>query len=173
MIEDMLLESQEAERFVIDTPEKADWAIEKILEEKRCKEAFIWAAKARISTLESQIYDREEEYLSRTSNLRYKLEEYLKTAPCRETKTQKKLELPSGNLVLKKAKSEYQKDKMKLLDYITQNSPEYLKTEPKVKWGEFKKLLSIRAGQVIRTDTGELLDCIEVVEKPAELVVEE
>lgn len=41
MIEDMLLESQEAERFVIDTPEKADWAIEKILEEKRCKEAFI------------------------------------------------------------------------------------------------------------------------------------
>ncbi len=43
MIEDMLLESQEAERFVIDTPEKADWAIEKILEEKRCKEAFIWA----------------------------------------------------------------------------------------------------------------------------------
>ena len=41
---------------------------------------------------------------------------------------------------------------------------EYIKTEEKPAWGEYKKTLSIVDGQVIDTVTGEVVDIIKVEE---------
>nr|DAT43470.1 MAG TPA: hypothetical protein [Caudoviricetes sp.] len=43
---------------------------------------------------------------------------------------------------------------------------DYIKTTQEPKWGEFKKLLTFQDGNAILTDTGEMVECIPVEEKP-------
>ena len=85
------------EAFVIDSDEKADWAIRKIKEhmtDAERWEAFYkeQAQKIKMSAQQSI------EYLSMG------LYSYFSTVPHRETKTQEKYKLPSGELVLMKEK---------------------------------------------------------------------
>lgn len=153
--------------FVIDNECKADWAIERIKEERQRLELFKQAARSRIEELEQKILLQKEKCDQRIAILLEALNTYLDTAPAKKTKTQCSLELPSGKLVRKLAKTDYQKDEEKLLMYLGENAPEYVKMEPKAMWGEFKKCLMIVDGQVMRADTGEVLDCVSAIEKPS------
>lgn len=153
--------------FAIDNECKADWAIERIKEERQRLELFEQAARSRIEELEQKILLQKEKCDQRTAILLEALNAYLDTAPAKKTKTQYSLELPSGKLVRKLSKTDYQKDDKKLLMYLGENAPEYVKMKPEALWGEFKKYLTIVDGQVMRTDTGEILDCVSVIEKPS------
>ena len=156
----------EPKDFCIDNADKANWAIEKIKEERERLSLFEQVAKNKIGELEQQIIDQKEKCNQRTANLLEKLNIYLDTVPFKKSKTQYAFELPAGKLVRKLSKRDFQKDDDSLLKYLSENAPEYLKNEPKPMWGEFKKCLSIVGDQVIRIDTGEMIDCITVVEKP-------
>ena len=48
---------------------------------------------------------------------------------------------------------------------------DYIKTEQKPKWGDFKKQLQVVKGQVVDTQTGEIVDCITVEHKADEFKV--
>ena len=85
------------ESFVIDSDEKADWAVRKIKEhmtDAERWEAFYKEQAQKIKTSAQQSI----EYLS------VGLYSYFATVPHRETKTQEKYKLPSGELVLMKEK---------------------------------------------------------------------
>ena len=71
----------------------------------------------------------------------------------RETKTQKKVSLVSGDIILKKAAEKIDYDKEKLLAYLKEKGmKEYIKTTEEAKWGEYKKTLNIVDGNIVDAD---------------------
>ena len=154
-------------RFVIDTPEKADWAIEKIKERQAQRDIYIQAAEARVGELEQKIQEEKDKCGQDNAYLLFALNDYLDMVPAKETKTMRQLALPSGKIVRKLAKLDFAHDDESLLPYLQENAPEFVELKPKAKWAEFKKYLSIQEGTVIRTDTGEVVDAVSVIEKPA------
>ena len=94
----------EPKDFCIDNADKANWAIEKIKEERERLSLFEQVAKNKIGELEQQIIDQKEKCNQRTANLLEKLNIYLDTVPFKKSKTQYEFELPAGKLVRKLSK---------------------------------------------------------------------
>ena len=66
-----------APEWVCDSPEKADWAIEKIKECRERRDLYIAAAESRIAQLKDQIERSKEDCDSQTSYLMGALDSYL------------------------------------------------------------------------------------------------
>lgn len=171
----METEDQTEEQFVIDSDEKAEWAIRKIAEEQAEFDRLSAVCQAEIDK-----YTRRKEFYqnrlnTRTDGLKSLLQAYFETVHVKDTKTQQKYELPSGSLILKKASSDYKPDTDKLRAWLESgNMTDYLKTEISPKWAAVKKQLSTAAnGDIIFAETGEILPdgCITVEEKPARFEV--
>ena len=153
--------------FVIDSPEKADWAVEKVKERQAQRDLYIAAAEAKKREMEQKIAEETAKCDQDNGFLLAALDAYIDTVPAKETKTMRQLVLPSGKIVRKLAKLDYTYDDAALLAYLQENAPEYVESKPKAKWGEFKKALQISNGTVIRTDTGEVVEAVGVIEKPS------
>lgn len=157
--------------FKIMDAHTADWAISKILEERQRRDLFIDVAKGKIELLNQQIDEAKTKCDTETSYLLCKLDEYMDIAPCKKLKASYRLELPSGKLVRKLAKSEFVKDDDKLLKYIESHHPDFIKCKKSVDWSEYKKTLTIQGEFAIDDNTGEIVDGISIVERPAEFDV--
>lgn len=99
---------------------------------------------------------------------------------CKETKTQRKIELISGDIVIKKANKKIDYDKKKLLDWASNNGRQDLiqqKITSDFKWSEFKKDIEIQNGEyedcIIDTATGEMLDIdgLNIIEEQERLII--
>ena len=152
-----------------DSAEKADWAIEKIKEIRERRDMFINVAEQKIKTLKEQIEKQKESCDNQTSFFLEALNRYLDTVPAKKTKTQVSLELPAGKIVRKISHPDFLKDEARLLEYLKEDSSDFVTWTPKVKWAEFKKVLQIQDDSVVRTDTGEILDCIQVEMTPEQV----
>ena len=166
--------SQEKTAFVIDDDNKADWAIRKIDEEKQEYDRIRDLAEEQIARIEQKVEAAERRFNQRTSYLRSLLGSYFMQVPHRKTKTQESYRLLSGSLILKLPKIKPVYEESELVEYLKESGmPDYIKTEEKARWGEFKKLLDLSAGDYpIIKDTGEVVDCIRLEETPAEFKVE-
>lgn len=70
-----------------------------------------------------------------------------------ETKTQKKIKLISGEVILKKATEKLDYDKDKLLAYAKEKQlTDYIKTKEEFNWGDYKKTLNIVDGNIVDAD---------------------
>ena len=49
---------------------------------------------------------------------------------------------------------------------------EFIKTEEKPKWGDFKKRLEIIGGSVVDKETGEIVEAVQIIEKPDTFTVD-
>ena len=146
-----------ADRFVIDTPSKADWAIRKIAE----KQAEVESWKNYYKDAMAKIQKDAESYIQYLTGL---LELYFDQVPHHVTKTQESHSLPSGTLVMKKASLDYERSEEKLLSFLhASGMEEYVKIEESVKWGDLKKLVK-NDGEHVTID-GEIVDCIKLIEK--------
>lgn len=150
--------------WICDTPDKADWAIEKIKETRARRDLFIAAAKKKIEQLEEQIQNQKNACDNQTGYLMEQLNRYLDKVPAKKTKTQMSLELPSGKIVRKLPHPDFVRNDTKLLEYLKEFYPEMIVWSAKVNWSDFKKYLQIVDNTVIRVDTGEVIDpsCISV-----------
>lgn len=158
------------EQFTIDTPSKANWAIEKIkAAQKRC-DIMKQACDDKIAELEAKKIQAEQRLVDETQYLVDMLLQYIPSLPTKKAKTQESIELPAGKLVRKYPAQTLEKTD-DLLPYLQSNAPEFVEQTPKVKWKDFKSTLAIVDGHVIRTDTGEMLECVHVVDKPESLEV--
>ena len=104
------------------------------------------------------------------------LRELFEQVPQSETKTQRKVQLINGDVVVKKAKVDFEKDANKLLEWARENQREDLINKKEVlsfKWAEFKKNLTIVEDSIIDAETGEMLeiDGLSVVTKAEELEI--
>lgn len=168
----MELMTTEFESFVIDNDKKADWALQKIAEVKAEYERIDAIAADQIAELQEKREDLKKSFESKTSFLKGKLAEYFETVAHKETKTQESYKLLSGSLIKKKPKVKLEKDDETLLAYFKANNlGEFIKTEEKPAWGDFKTRLEAVDGNVIDTETGEIVECVTVVETAPEFTV--
>ena len=95
--------------------------------------------------------------------------------PQKESKSQSKVELLSGNVVIKKPTKTLVADKDKLIEWAKANAMnDYIdeKVVHTFKWKELKSDLDIVDGQVVNRLTGEIMnDCVGIEEKQEEVVI--
>ena len=102
-----------------------------------------------------------------TRFLTSKLAEYFETVPHKTTKTKASYRLLSGTLTRKFGKASMEKDDDKLVEFLkASGNLEFIKTEERPKWGEYKKRLEIMGGSVVDKETGEIVDGVKAIEKP-------
>lgn len=81
--------------------------------------------------------------------------------PHKETKTQRKVSLPGGDVVVKKPTTKITADKNKLLAWAKENNLTDLidiKEVASFKWAEFKGQLELTNSGIVDTHTGELME---------------
>jgi len=130
----------ETTEFTITDDLKADWAIKIIKQEEAQSIRLVETINQEIEILKAKA-----DKLKESANcgfLKGKLADYFDTLDgVKVDKTQISYKLPSGSLVLKRPSVEYVKDEEKILNYLTANDRfEFIKTNPKVDWGNLKKL---------------------------------
>lgn len=136
--------------FVIDNDKKADWAIEKIKDERAEFDRLRKIALDRIADLNQRVKELQERTDRRTGNLEALLVEYFQTVtPTKVTKTQAQYELLSGKLVMKKQQPEYERDEKIMLKWAEIAVPEYIKTERKINWADLKKCTDVSGEDVL------------------------
>ena len=81
--------------------------------------------------------------------------------------------LLSGTLVKKLGGSTMKQDDDTLLAYLKASGNEdMIQNTEKPKWGEFKKRLEIVGGQIVDKTTGELVEGVQIIEKPDTFTVD-
>lgn len=101
------------------------------------------------------------------------LAEYFETVPHKTTKTKHSYRLLSGTLVKKLGGSTMKQDDDTLLAYLKASGNEdMIQNTEKPKWGEFKKRLEIVGGQIVDKTTGELVEGVQIIEKPDTFTVD-
>lgn len=165
------IEIPEKEGFVIDTPEKANWAVCKIKDARRRRDLFNMAAMSKIERMNERIRENEERCENETAFLLSALSRYIDTVPAKKTKTQKSFILPDGKLKKKFSSKVFKADEEKLTEYL-KDDEDYIKIIKKPLWAEFKKILKDVDGNVVRTDTGEIVEGVSIEEKAESFDIE-
>ena len=172
-LEKQLIGEVEKETFKVDSDQKADWVIRKIKSEEEDLNRLVNCAEAIINEYKQKIEDYKTKFKNKTSHFYFLLQEYFKTVKPKETKTQKKYTLPSGDLVLKKPSIKFIRDDDKFTKWLKENNYEgYIKTIEKAEWGDFKKALKVtyKDGNII-TENGEVVDGVVGEETEEEFVI--
>lgn len=177
IMEDNLLyqvcEGEDQEGFIINNDNLAEWALRKIAEEKAEAQRMINVCQTFINDYQLKIEKYNQQYETKTSYLRQQLSQYFQTVPHKATKTQETYKLPSGTLKLKLPTIEYKRDEKKLGEFLKSNNYNGLYEEViKPKWAELKKICKVSGQYVVDADSGNIIEGVEAVEKPAEFEVE-
>ena len=153
------------ETFKIDNDKTADWAITQIHETEDERDRLITLAEDQIEDLKNRIEELKTKYENDTAFLRSCLAMYFETVPSKETNTQKTYKLLSGTLVFKKPSIKINHNDDKLIEYL--EGTEFVETKKSLKWGEYKKILTISGDDVIDSETGEVVDACTIEDVPA------
>ena len=157
------------ETFKIENDKTADWAITQIHEAENERDRLITLAEEQITDLKDRIEELKTKCDNDTAYLRSCLEMYFNTVPTKETKTQKSYKLLSGILVFKKPSVKINHDDEKLIDML--DGTEYVETKKSLKWGEYKKILTVSGDDVVDSETGEVIDACTIEDVPASFIV--
>lgn len=176
-LSDMFLDIEEEQKEVwkIDNDLSADWSLDKIREAQAEHQRFEMVAKAKIKQIQEALNKSKESMEGTVGFFQGKLLEYFATIKPKETKTQMKYTLPSGNLILKKGKLDFDYDKDKLLTHAKENKMiELIKTKEEFDWAGFKKCLKINETMILNSETGEVVEIegLTIKTKPEEFKVE-
>lgn len=162
MLEEIL--NEEEDRFVVTDDKTAEWCLQKIHEAEEEKQKWSDFYKEQLR----KICDSCD---STISTMMHYLEKYFGTVQHKITATEENYRLPSGKLVMKKPSTELERDDESLLSWLKENGhPEFIKTKESVDWSSLKKTLVVVGGSVTDED-GQIVPCINVVEKPAEFKI--
>lgn len=151
----------------------ADWAVNKIAEERAELARMEELAEAQIARIEEKLAAARKRCENGTRFLTGKLAEYFATVPHKKTKTQETYRLLSGTLKMKLGGVSMKQDDAKLLEFLkASGQSEYIKVTESPKWGDFKKRLVIQGADVVDAETGELVEGVQLIEKPDTFTVD-
>ena len=156
---------QEREPFTVTDDGKAEWCLKKIAE----ADAYLSVMK---EWYKRQIEAAEASHDSDVAYFTGLLRAYFDTVPARDTKTMKKYKLPSGDLVITKAKQDYAcEDPSALLKWCETNDPYMVRIKKEPAWADIKKRLTRTDAGIIDTETGLKVDGVVTLDKPEEFKV--
>ena len=163
----------EREGFVIDTDAKAEWALNKLREEKAEVSRIEMVCQNMIEMYQAKIKRVQEQHDTRTSYLKSQLQQYFETVPHKATKTQETYQLPSGRLKRKFGGLDYIRDETVLLEWVKANGgqEDFVQVKESVKWAELKKTITVKGNDAIDCD-GEVIPGIKVETKPDKFEIE-
>lgn len=151
----------------------ADWAVQKIAEERAELSRIRELAEAQIARIEEKVAAAERRCENGTRFLTGKLAEYFETVPHKTTKTKASYRLLSGTLTRKFGGQQMKQDDEALVKFLkASGNLDFIKTEEKPKWGDYKKRLKIMGGSVVDTETGEIVEGVQLIEKPDTFTVD-
>lgn len=169
---EMLDEAIEQTEFKIDTDQKAEWALNIIREEQAEAQRLINVCNSQILYYQSEIKKVQDKLENKTGNLKAMLFDYFQTVPRKATKTQETYSLPSGKLKLKYPQPEYKRDDSKLVEWLENSGKtDYIKIKKSPDWATLKKAITV-VGDKVADENGEIVEGVEVVERPPVFDVE-
>lgn len=143
--------------FEVTDDQTAEWCLSKIREADA--EMQKWAD--HYNGLMQKITEAHDRTVSR---MQMYLRQYLRKMESqnlvKSTKTKTSYALPSGTLTIKKASWKYERDEAALVDWMTENAPDLIKTQivRKPDWASLKKeTTTMSDGSVVLTETGEVV----------------
>lgn len=176
-INEYLEDVEETETWEIKSDEEAEWWIEKKAEELAEVRRYKISIENKINLLKEKLDKAKNEEENILVNRDFYLQKYFETIDekqLKKTKTQQKYRLPTLELVKKYPSPTFKRDDEKLSEWLENNKMnELVEIKKKAKWGELKKLTQIVGDQVVYIDTGEVVEGVEVEERPAEFKVVE
>jgi len=168
-------EDMEREGWVIENDDDADWWIETKKHQLDEIKTYQDKLREKIAYYEEKLDAAKKEEQYAVEQMNEKLMEYFETIDPKEmkkTKTMLKYRLPNGELVKKYQNPQFKRDNNKLADWLEKNNmTNYLQIKKSAKWGELKKITQVNNGQVV-TEDGEIVEGVEVVERPPKFEVE-
>ena len=147
--------------FAIEDISAAEWAAKKIARYNELKKAVDSYVDAEIARLKDYKARMDKEYDDNIDFFTMKLRPFAEKQV--EGTKKKSFRLPSGMLQFR-THTDFQRDEEKLMAYVKDNAPEYLKTTVTVKWGDFKGQLKWAEDGTAISPDGEKLDFIKKVE---------
>ena len=161
------------EKFEITNASQANWAINKIAEEKKRTEYFVAVAEEEIKKLQGQINEAKNKYNNATNFYTGLLAKYISAddVPKKVTKTQESITLPAGKIIKKLPKLKYtmidgedvskEKGRTEFVKEVKEVSKNFIKVKEEVDWANFKKqITSDEEGNVYFKDSGELIESL-------------
>lgn len=132
--------------------------------------------KVRIELLKEQYEEKKLGIEQKKEKHQQYLRELFEQVPQSETKAQRKVKLLSGDVVVKKAKIDFEKDTDKLLVWAKENEREDLINKKEVlsfKWADFKRNLVATEQGIVDIETGECIniDGLKPITKAEEMEI--
>jgi len=159
-------------RFTIDDEQKANWALRKIRKLTEKRKANIQLAEAeieRINTWLKEVNGDLEQSIDYFTGL---LEGYHRQVLEQDPKA-KTIKLPYGKLKMRAQQPEFIRDNDKLLSWLKQsNKTDYIVVKESPDWAQLKKTLQVAGNALVDTETGEVVEGVEVVEREPKFSVE-
>ena len=159
-------------QFIIDDDQKANWALRKIRQLQEKRKANIQLAEAeieRINTWLKEVNGDLEQSIDYFTGL---LEGYHRQVLEQDPKA-KTIKLPYGKLKMRAQQPEFIRDNDKLLSWLKQsNKTDYIVVKESPDWAQLKKTLQVAGNALVDTETGEVVEGVEVVEREPKFSVE-
>ena len=132
--------------------------------------------KAQIEQLKARFEEKQYLLKEKREKLQIQLRVLFEQVPQNETKTQRKVKLLNGDVVVKKARLDFEKDGDKLLEWAkasNRDEPISRKEVLSFKWADFKKRLVPTDCGIVDVETGETLeiDGLHAITKAEELEI--
>lgn len=144
---------------------EADESLEQIIEIRSESKRLEMIANARIENIQQQLNSKLKALGKQEETLIGQLRAYSSGLKMKESKTQKKYKLVTGELVIKKPTVKIEIiDREKLIQYVESSAQDYVKVKKDVDWADLKKVLDIDEDRIINKETGEVLGQLEGLE---------
>lgn len=101
-----------------------------------------------------------------------RLKDYFQTVPHKKGKTSESYQLAGGKLVQKRQEPEYVIDQEKLVPYLQQNNPDYVRVKKEADWSALKKTVVVKGKEVFDGETGEIIPGIEAVAREDKFAIQ-
>ena len=163
----------ESEGFVIDSDQKAEWALRKISEYRAEGMRMADVCDAEITRYEQIKAEAQDKCDRECSYLESLLYTYFGMVEHKKTKTQETYKLPSGTLRLKAQEPQYERKDDAIIAWAQgQKLDNLVKEKPVLDWKELKGGIAINGEDAIYTATGEIVPGIKVIPRDPKFVVE-
>jgi phage host-nuclease inhibitor protein Gam len=163
----------ESEGFVVDSDQKAEWALRKIREHRADASRMAMVCDAEIDRYGRIRKEAADKCARDCAYLESLLYAYFVNVPHKATKTQESYKLPTGVLKQKIREPEYVRADAEILAWLNeQGMKDYVEVKPSLKWAELKKVITANGETAIYPETGEIIPGVKVVEREPVFTVE-
>ncbi len=166
------------EPFIIDTQEKAAWAMRKLRQHRQKQAETTDTADSMVGVLQKEIEDirnwqkEHNEAIENEASWFVAGLEAWHRKQYEEDSDIKTIKLPFGQLKIRVQQPEYIRDEVKLVAWAKISRPDAVKIKETADWATIKKSVVVKDGKAVDKTTGEIVDGIQVQEREPVFSVE-